>query len=335
MADNPGYSRAHSYNNADRTHADISSEICGVKLDNPTILASGILGVSGSSLCNVAKNGAGALTTKSIGMEPRKGHPCPVILTYGQGMVNAVGLSNAGAEESIAEIEYAKKHSGVPVIASIFASTEKEFGAVAGEISKAGPDLIEANISCPNVESEFGRPFGADPKVSARVTKEVKKNSNIPVIVKLTPNVSSIGDVAKAVAKAGADAINAINTVGPGMVINIEAARPILSNRKGGISGPAIKPIAVRCVYDVYEALKQQGKEERIPIIGTGGVACGRDAVEMIMAGASAVGMGTAVYSRGIDVFRKVSMEMKGFMQKEGYESISSMRGITHEKDRG
>lgn len=304
---------------------DISAEICRVKLKNPTILASGILGVTGASLANVARNGAGAVTTKSTGMEPRKGHPCPVILTYEGGMINAVGLSNAGAEESIAEIEYAKKAAKAPVIASIFASTIKGFGATAKEISKAGPNLIEANISCPNVESEFGKPFAAEPKTAAAVTREVKKNTGAPVIIKLSPNVSSIGETAKAVQKAGTDCINAINTVGPGMIINPEAGMPVLSNRKGGISGPAIKPIAVRCVYDMYEATK--GK---IPIIGTGGVTYGRDAVEMFMAGASAVGIGSAVYYRGIDVFRRVCNEIGNFMEKEGYNTIREMRGLAH-----
>ena len=311
-------------------YTDISTELCGIKLLNPTILASGILGVSGSSLANVAKNGAGAVTTKSICIEPRKGHPSPVILTYEQGMLNAVGLSNAGAKESISEIEYAKKHANVPIIASIFACSVKEFGMIAREISKAKPDMIEVNISCPNVESEFGKPFAADLKVSASVTRIVKKNTRIPVIIKLSPNVASIAEIAKSVVKAGADAINAINTAGPGMAISIDAKRPILSNRTGGISGPAIKPIAVRCIYDVYAALKEMKKEDKIPIIGTGGVTYGRDAVEMFMAGASAVGIGTGVYYRGIDVFRKVSLEIKEFMEKESHNSIAEMRGVAH-----
>ena len=312
-------------------YTDISTELCGMKLLNPTVLASGILGVSGSSLANVARNGAGAVTTKSIGIEQRKGHPGPVIITYDQGMVNAVGLSTSGIKESLAEIEYAKKHAGVPIIASVFASTVKEFGIVAKEISRSNPDLIEVNISCPNVEAEFGRPFGTDPKISADVTKIVKKNTRIPVIVKLSPNVGSIAQIAKAVVKAGADGITAINTAGPGMVISIETARPILSNKAGGVSGPAIKPIAVRCVYDIYAALKEMKKEDKIPIIGTGGVTYGNDAVEMFMAGASAVGIGTGVYIRGIDVFRKVSYEVKEFMGKENYGSIASMRGIAHD----
>ncbi|MCX8147086.1 MAG: dihydroorotate dehydrogenase [Candidatus Woesearchaeota archaeon] len=310
---------------------DISTEICKVKLKNPTILASGILGVSGSSLVNVAANGAGAVTTKSISIEPRKGHPCPAIITYESGMLNAVGLSNAGINESIAEIEYAKKHSGVPVIASIFASTIKEFGKTARMISKAKPDLIEVNISCPNVEAEFGMPFSTDPKAAADVAKEVKKNTSLPVIIKLSPNVPNIKEIAKAVVKAGADCINAINTVGPGMAISIKAKKPILSNKTGGVSGPAIKPIALRCVYDIYSMLKEMKRNKRIPIVGTGGVTYGKDAVEFFMAGASAVGIGTAAYYRGIDVFRKVCTEIELIMKEENFSSIDEVKGIAHE----
>jgi dihydroorotate dehydrogenase (NAD+) catalytic subunit len=303
----------------------LSTELAGVKLENPTVLASGILGVTGSSLTAVAKAGAGAVTTKSISLKERKGHPTPVIATYAQGMVNAVGLSNAGAEETLAEIEFAVKNAGVPVIASIFASTITEFGKVAEAVSKAKPHILEVNISCPNVEDEFGRPFACDPGIAAVVTKKVKKSTNIPVFIKLSPNVHNVGPIAKAVAKEGADGITAINTVGPGMLINIEAATPILTNKVGGVSGPAIKPIAVKCVYEAYRATK-------LPIIGTGGVTTGRDAVEMIMAGASAAGIGTGVYYRGTEIFSKVSKEIQEFMDKEGYRSIKEMRGIAHEE---
>ncbi len=304
---------------------DISTKLCGISLRNPTILASGILGTTGSSLINVADHGAGAVTCKSIGLEERSGHPNPVLVGWEKGFINAVGLSGQGIEESTEEIEYAVENSKSPVIASIFASTIEDFGIVAKEISKAKPKAIEVNVSCPNVEAEFGKPFGTDPDVSAKVTKIVKKNTSVPVIIKLSPNVPNIKLIAKSVEKAGADAINAINTVGPGMIINIEAAKPILSNKVGGVSGPAIKPIAVRCVYDIYEVTK--GK---MPIIGTGGVTTGRDAIEMIMAGASAVGIGTAVYYRGIDVFRKVSEEIGLFMEENNYNNIKEMVGKAH-----
>jgi len=303
----------------------LSTILAGVKLQNPTVLASGIRGVTGSSLVYMAKQGAGALTTKSISLKERKGHPTPVMATYEQGIINAVGLSNPGAEEALPEIEYAVAKSQVPVITSIFASTITEFGKVAEIVAKANPAAIEVNISCPNVEDEFGRPFACDPGISTVVIQKIKKVTSLPVFAKLTPNVNNIGEIAMAAEKGGADGITAINTAGPGMIIDIESATPVLSNKVGGISGPAIKPLAVRCVYDIHKATK-------LPIIGTGGVNSGRDAVEMIMAGASAVGLGSAVYYRGPDVFKQVSSEIEEFMLKEGYKSIEEMRGVAHEK---
>ncbi|MBN2111757.1 dihydroorotate dehydrogenase [Candidatus Woesearchaeota archaeon] len=302
----------------------LKTRICGIKLENPTVLASGIMGVTGASLCFVSENGAGAVTTKSIGLEERKGHPAPVVLEWENGLINAVGLSSPGIEEGVEELKAAVEKSKSPVIASIFAPTTKQFGEVARQVSKAKPAMIEANISCPNVEAEFGKPFATDQKAAAGVTKIVKKNSKVPVIVKLSPNVPNIKIIAQAVEKAGADSICAVNTVGPGMVIDIKTGKPLLANKAGGLSGPAIRPVAVRCVYDIYESVK-------IPIIGTGGVTYGKDAVEMIMAGALAVGVGSAVHYRGIDVFRKVCNEIIEFMEKEGYSKLKDFRGIAHE----
>ena len=301
----------------------LKTEICKVQMNNPTVLASGIMGVSAASLINVAQNGAGAVTSKSIGLESRKGHFAPIMITTPYYGMNAVGLSNAGIEESIPEIECASKNSKSPVIASIFAHKINDFGILSEKISKAKPQLIEVNISCPNVEAEFGKPFSTDEKAAAKVTEIVKNNTKIPVIVKLSPNVADIKKIAKAVEDAGADAINAINTVGPGMAIDVRAKRPILSNKSGGISGPAVKPIAVKAVYDIYETVK-------IPIIGTGGVMTGEDALEIIMAGASAVGIGTGVYYRGIDVFKKVTDEMEILMKQEGHKNIKKIVGVAH-----
>jgi dihydroorotate dehydrogenase (NAD+) catalytic subunit len=306
----------------------LKAELAGVKLSNPTILASGIMGVSGASLSFAAKNGAGAVTSKSISLEPRKGHPNPVILTYGQGMLNAVGLSNAGIKDSLPEIEYAVKNAGVPVIASLVEFKAENFGPLAKEISKANPALIEINLSCPNVESEFGKPFSHDPAAAEWATRAAKRNTKIPVFVKLSPNAPDLVEVARAVKSAGADGITAINTAGPGMQIDIFARRPVLSNRCGGVSGPAIKPIAVKCIYDIY-------KETKLPIIGTGGATTGADAVEFIMAGASAVGIGSGIYYRGINIFQKVCKEMQEFMDKEGFSSVKDMRGIAHEQGTG
>jgi dihydroorotate dehydrogenase (NAD+) catalytic subunit len=303
----------------------LQTELAGVKLANPTILASGIMGVSGASLSLIAKNGAGAVTSKSISLEPRKGHPNPVIVTYGQGMMNAVGLSNAGVKDSIPELEYAVKNAGVPVIASAVEFKAENFGPLAKEIGQANPALIELNLSCPNVGSEFGKPFSHDPAAAEWATRAAKRNTRIPVFVKLSANAPDILEVAKAVKSAGADGITAINTIGPGMQIDIFARRPILSNKCGGVSGPAIKPIAVKCIYDIYQ-------ETRLPIIGTGGVTTGTDAIEFIMAGASAVAIGTGIYYRGINIFSKVCKEIEEFMVKEGFSSVKEMRGIAHEK---
>lgn len=299
-------------------------DFCGVKMKNPLILASGFLGVSGEYLVKVAKKGAGAVTFKSVSLEAREGHKNPTVLEYGFGIINAVGLSNAGAEDSVEEIEYAVKNSPSPVIASIFGSKVSEYGAVAKKISEAKPHFIEANISCPNVEDEFGKPFASDPKLSAEVVKSIKENTDIPLIVKLSPNVSNIGEIAKAVEQAGGNAINMGNTLGPGMIINIEAGKPVLANKVGGVSGPAIKPIAVKCVYDVYKAVK-------IPIIGTGGITNGLDAIEMIMAGAACIGIGSGIYYRGIEIFKQVCSEMEEWMKKNGYKNLDEIRGKAHE----
>ncbi len=301
---------------------DISTKILNVKLANPTILASGIMGVSGASCCYAAKNGAGAVIPKSIGPREREGHSNPILVEFKGGFLNAVGLPNAGIDASLPEIEFAMKNAGVPVIPSIFGGTKEEFGIVAEKMATLKPQMMEVNLSCPNTASDFGEAFALSEKAAAEVIRIVKSKTKIPIIAKLAPNVPNIKRIAKAVEEAGADAISAINTM-PGMVIDAKTAKPILHNRSGGISGHALKPVAVKCVYDIYETVK-------IPIIGIGGVTTGEDAVEMIMAGAVAVEIGTAIYYRGIDVFRKVSEEVRQFMQQNGYSTIKEMVGIAH-----
>jgi len=294
-----------------------------MSLKNPTILAAGILGVTSATLDRVANSGAGAVTTKSIGPEKRKGHANPVVVETPCGLLNAVGLSCPSPEESIEELKSAVKGLEVPVIASFYAHSEKEFGQLAKEISKAKPAFLEANISCPNVGHEFGSAFGTDPKASARIVASIKNSTKIPLIVKLTPNVTDISDIARAVEDAGADAITAINTYGPGMLINAETGKPVLTNKFGGLSGPAIKPIALRCVYELYEEVK-------VPIIGTGGFQTGTDVAEMLMAGASACGIGTAIMSRGIEAFSEICKELEEFMDKNGYSKTKDLIGISH-----
>ena len=304
---------------------EISCEFLGLKMSSPLVLASGIIGTSAGLLERAARCGAGAVTSKSCSLEPRLGHPNPVAVEWGGGVINAVGLTNPGADEEVRLLREAKARLeplGVPLIASIFASSVEQFGQVAAIISQAEPDLIEVNISCPNVGDEFGTPFAGSPASATAVTEIVKNSTRIPVSVKLAPNVSNIARIASAVVKAGADAITAINTM-PGLIIDAQAGRPVLSNRMGGISGWALKPIALRCVAEIRQAVD-------VPIIGTGGITTGVDAAEMLMAGATVVGIGAAVWFRGPEVFDFINAELVAFMKQEGYSDLKSMRGIAN-----
>ena len=273
----------------------------GKELSRPTVLASGVLGNSRDILERVHRNGCGLVTMKSIGPAPREGHKNPTVIDLGCGMINAVGLPSPGYDHMEGEWEELKDRD-FPVNASIYGGSVKEFETVARHVSAQNPDFIEINISCPNSDSH-GMLFGVDPLAASAVTAAVKKVITQPLIAKLTPAAPNIGAIAKACEEAGADAICAINTAGPGMVIDIESRKPVLAFKKGGLSGPMIKPIAVRCVYDIYQNVS-------IPIIGLGGISTGEDAVEIMMAGASLVGIGTAVRYRGIDVFETVSREL-------------------------
>jgi len=307
---------------------DLSVTLCGVRLPNPLVLASGILGTSAPLLERVARAGAGAVTTKSIGPLPRAGHPNPTVLAWGPGLINAVGLANPGVEEAVEMVADAKARLaplGVALIASIFADTAAGFAHVAERVCRADPDLVEANISCPNVASEFGRPFSLDPEATAEVTRAVRAVCDRPLLVKLSPNVPDIVAIGRAARQAGADGLTAINTVGPGLIIDVESGWPILANRTGGLSGPAIRPIAVRCVYDLAGALA-------CPIVGTGGVRYGRDVAEMLMAGATAVGIGSAVIDGGPERFSQIRDELTEFMASRGYAALSDLRGLAHRR---
>ena len=305
----------------------LSTTFCGIEIKSPTVLASGILGVTKSSIANVARNGAGAVTIKSISREPRKGHNNPIIITYEAGMLNAVGYSNPGIEEAKKEFS-SLKDVPAPVFASIIGTTPGDFAFMAknfiGRENLNGFSAIEVPLSCPHTPG-FGMLAGqGTPEATALITAAVRKHTKLPVIIKLSPNIPNIAEVAKAAEKAGADAINMGNTLGPGMVINIETKQPVLDFKVGGVSGPAVRPIAVRCVYDLYKAV-------RIPIIGTGGVTSWHDAAEMLMAGASAVGVGSAVYYEGADVFKKINLGLGKFMKQNNYNKVEEMVGAAHD----
>jgi dihydroorotate dehydrogenase (NAD+) catalytic subunit len=286
-------------------------------------MASGILGLSHGIIVRVAKAGAGAVTTKSCSLRPRPGYHNPVVQDWQSGLINAVGLSNPGIEVMVEEIQIAKEQMapiGVPVIMSIFADTIYEFGTITRFADEAKPDLVEINISCPNIDHRYQQVFAADPYVAAQVTHRVKQNTDVPVLVKLSPNVTNIARVAEAVTEAGADGITAINSLGPGLILDVDTRRPVLAHGAGGVSGPAIRPIAVRCVRDICKAVD-------IPVLAVGGVMTGRDVVEMLLVGATAVGIGSGVFYRGIGVFSKVCDELTEYMVEHEYQNVADFRG--------
>ena len=232
-------------------------------------------------------------------------------------------LFRSGLEKGIETIQHFRKKSSAPLIANIVAGQKQDFGVIAEEIDTLKPDLIEVNISCPNVEDELGKPFACDRSSAEEITKLVKSKTTCPVVVKLSPNVENIISIAQAVEGAGADGITAINTVGPGMRFNIDLRTSLLANKVGGVSGPAIFPLAVKAVYDIYSSVK-------IPIIATGGVNSGRDALEIMMAGGTLVGVGTAIYYHGDEFWKKATEEMSEWLDKEGIKNISEVIGLFH-----
>lgn len=302
--------------------ASLTVDFLHYHVKNPLVLASGILGTSSSLMARCAMEGAGAVTAKSCGLEARTGHDNPVALAWDDGMINAIGLTNPGAKKELpllCETKNRLKPLGVPLFASIFAPNLKAFGEVARIIAEAEPDLIEVNISCPNVADDFGLPFSSSAKSTAAVTRAVRRAVNLPISIKLAPNVPDIGSIAYAAAEEGADAITAVNTM-PAMMIDPHAGLPILKNKTGGLSGPALKPIALRCVAEIASRVS-------LPIIGTGGVSNGLDAVEMVMAGATMVGVGSALWQEGPKVMKRIASEIESFMAVEGYNRLEELRG--------
>lgn len=305
----------------------LSTSLCKMNLSSPLILASGILGSSGLSLNMIAKQeGIGAVTSKSISLKPKTGYPSPCVLPLKYGILNAIGLKNLGIRASIENIKGFKQSSSVPLILSIFGKDVDEFLEIVSIImNKCIPNMIELNLSCPNTQSV---PIATDLKLTAQIVGRTKKKllsfkNKVPLSVKLTANCLNISQIAKICEKEGADCITAINTVGPGMIIDIFKKKPFLSNKIGGLSGPAIFPIALRCVYEIFKTVK-------IPIIATGGVSSAQDVLQMIMAGATAVGIGSAIHFSGIDIFNKIASDLFGYLEEEKILSLSKIRGMAH-----
>lgn len=303
--------------------ADISVTIAGIKLKNPTMLASGILGQTGQGLLKIInEGGAGAVVTKSIGLEPREGHGSPCALELDGGLLNAMGLPNPGIDAFEPEIKIALK-GNAPVIGSIFADTGSKFSTLAARMEEFGAHAVELNLSCPHAD-KYGLDMGSDPEKVRDIVSQVKDSVKIPVLAKLSPMVPDIGQIALAVQEAGGDAVVAINTI-KAMKIEPELGIPVLKNKVGGISGPAIKPAGVRAVYEIAEKVE-------IPVIGVGGINTGMDALEYIMAGSSAVQIGSGVHYRGNDVFSMISKEISEFMDRKGYSKLDDIMGLARRK---
>jgi len=276
--------------------------------------------MSAPLLKRVYEAGAGAVVTKSLGPEPRGGHPNPTLVTVEGGTLNAMGLPNPGAEYFKGEIRELKE-SRVPVVASFFGASIDDFVGVAGVLAESGADALELNCSCPNVEEEMGM-LAADPANVEKVTAAVRGVVGLPLFVKLSPNVTDITEIAGAAERGGADGITACNTL-KGLAVDVDFRRPVLANVTGGLSGPALKPVALRCVWEVAEAVD-------IPIIGCGGVSNWRDAVEFLLCGASAVEIGVAVMREGFKVYRDVPEGIRGYMAENGFRDVREIVGLAH-----
>ncbi len=288
----------------------------GVSFESPAILASGILDENGYTMKRVLEDGAGAVVTKSIGTEERNGYFSPVVVPEDTYLINAMGLPNPGIDSFEEEIKIALT-AKKPVIGSIFASNTDDFLKLALKMQDFGVSAVELNLSCPHVQG-FGSEVGSDPVLVKEIVKTLKGTIKIPVWSKLSPNVTSISEISRAASDS--DALVLINTV-RAMAIDIEARRPVLTNSYGGMSGTAIKPVGLRCVYEVK-------KETEIDIIGVGGISSYIDALEYIMAGASVFQIGTALMKYGRSIFMRITGDLEKYMISNGINNLKELVGV-------
>ncbi|KEO82033.1 dihydroorotate dehydrogenase [Tumebacillus flagellatus] len=298
---------------------DLSVNIGSLKLKNPVMPASGCFSFGKEYADFYDLSQLGAIVVKATTLEPRLGNPTPRVAETPGGMLNAIGLQNPGVEKVIAEeLPHLRKYD-IPVIVNVAGTTVEDYVAVTERLMDSEDvDAIEVNISCPNVKCG-GIQFGTDPAQAAHVTESIKKVSKVPVIVKLSPNVTDIVSMAKAVEAAGADAISMINTL-VGMSIDLNRKKPLIANGVGGLSGPAVKPVAVRMTYQVAQAIQ-------IPIIGMGGIMDGEDAIEFLMAGAAAVAVGTANFVNPL-ACPEIIDGIRQYCEQNGVASVSDLTGV-------
>ena len=298
-------------------NVDMSVNLAGVFMKNPVVVASGTFGFGREYGQFYDLSELGGICCKGLTLHPRTGNPPPRIAETPMGMLNSVGLQNPGVDVFIAEELPELRKYDLAVIANISGNTPEEYGIMCEKLSRAGVDMIEVNISCPNVKAG-GLAYGTRPELAAEVTRVAKEHSSVPVMVKLSPNVTDIVEIAKAVDEAGADALSLINTL-RGMRIDVQTRRPILKMNTGGLSGPAVLPVAVRMVWEVAGAVAK-------PILGMGGVAKGEDAAELMLAGASAVAVGTACFADPYAPLR-VRDGLEKLAAGQGLDRVSALRG--------
>ncbi|MEN6566336.1 MAG: dihydroorotate dehydrogenase [Veillonellales bacterium] len=296
---------------------DLAIDIAGIKMKTPVMTASGTFGFGLEYRDFIDINQIGAIVVKGTTLEPRAGNPGRRIAETPAGMLNAIGLENPGVEEFIQGILPKLSTYEVPIIVNISGKTAEEYGELASRLNIPGVAGIEVNISCPNVK-QGGIAFGTDRNSAASVVRQVKDNSRVPVIAKLSPNVTDIVSMAQAVEAAGADAISLINTL-LGMAIDIHSWKPVLGNIVGGLSGPAVKPVALRMVWQAAQAVK-------VPLIGMGGIMTAEDAIEFLLAGASAVAVGTANFVNPCAA-RIVAEGIGEYLQQRGLTQVRQLVG--------
>lgn len=297
----------------------LATDFAGIKMKTPVMGASGTFGFGIEYKDFLDLKQVGAIISKGLTPVPRAGNKGVRIAETPAGMLNCIGLENPGIDRFLTDIlpQVRKEASETAFIANFSAGTVEDYGMMAAKLDVDGVDGVEVNISCPNVK-EGGIVFGTDPKAAAAVTEAVKKNTSKPVIVKLSPNVTDITVMAKAVEEAGADAIALINTL-TGMVIDTRSWKPLLGNITGGMSGPALRPIAVRMVWQAAQAV-------HIPILGLGGITCGQDAIEFLLAGASAVAVGAENFVHP-DAVAQVAADIDGYLEQRGLNHVSELVG--------
>ena len=305
--------------------ANLTVDLGKFVLKNPVMTASGTFGygIEYRDLFDIAE--LGAVVVKGIRLTPSHGNPTPRVCEVTGGMINAIGLQGPGVDKFLHDEHYLPylRSVGATVIVNIWGTSIAEYGEVAARLDgeSDGITALEINISCPNVKAG-GAAFGTDPKLAAEVVRTVRANTKLPLITKLSPNVTKISEFAKVAEAEGSDAVSLINTLGA-MVIDIEKRRPVLANRFGGLSGPAVKPVAVKMVYETSKAVK-------IPVIGMGGISCGADAVEFLLAGAKAVAIGTANFVEPTTALQVIDF-IGEYMDRHGFKTVAELSGALSE----